>query len=158
MIKTTRKKLRIPRIPRTTIASLAGASPAILGLILMYPTKSWIGPHDTEWIKYLVQHQDDIIQTLIVSSIVVALFSTLLHNKTITFAAGLQPVIIQAAFILTDLGRHIALNISLAAITVLPLLILIMTLKKEIGQVDDPERMRRPIDSEKGNTNEQPNS
>ena len=152
MIQTIGKKLRVPRIPRITIAWLAGASPFILALILMCATMIWIRSHDAGWIKYLVQYQDDIIQSLIVSSIMVAVFSTLLRCKVATFAAGLQPVVIQAMFIFIDGSRHIIQNLPLTAIIVLPLLILLMSLRREISELDDEGRMRRPIDSEKRNT------
>ena len=139
MIQTIRKKLKVPEIWRTKIAVLAGVSPGILALIFMYArltdaTGTSAIFHDSGWIKYLVQHQDDIIQSLIVSSVMVAVFSTVLRNKVATFLAGFQPVLIQAMFILTDTSRDIALNFPLAAITVLPLLILLITLKGEIGQ------------------------
>ena len=158
MIQTIRKKLRVPGIPRTTIAVLAGISPFILALALMYAISASTRHYDTGWIRYLVQHKDDIIQSLIVSSVMVAVFSTVLRNRVATFAAGFQPVVIQAMFILTDVSRHITLKLPLAAITVLPLLILVMTLRREIDQVDDREKMRGPVDSEQGNTNTKPNS
>ena len=157
MIQAIKKKLRVPKVPRTAIAWLAGASPFILALIFMYARlmhstgTSAIFP-DSGWIKYLVQHQDAIIQSLIVSSVMVAVFLALLRNRVATLLAGFQPVVIQAMFILTDVGRHFALNLPLAAITVLPLLILLVTFRREIDQLYDQERVRNPIDYEKGNT------
>ena len=91
-------------------------------------------PHDMTWTKYLIQHQNDIFQTLIVSSVLVAVFSTLLRSKVVTFAATLQPALIQAMFILTNETRQIALHFSLFSIIVLPLLILTITLRREIDQ------------------------
>ena len=140
MTKTVRKNLKVPRILRHAIALLAGASPFIFALILVSATGNPTMPHGTGWIKYLVKHQDDIIQSLIVSSVMVAVFSTLLRCKVATFAAGFQPVVIQAMFILADSTRHITLNLSLAAITVLPLLILLMTLRRGIDQLDDQKK------------------
>ena len=137
MIQTVRRNLKAPRIPRHLIALLAGVSPLILALMLVFAVQNSTITHGTGWIKYLVQHQDDIIQSLIVSSVMVAVFSTVLRCKAATFAAGFQPVVIQAMFLLTDSTRHIALNIPLAAITVLPLLILLMTLRRESDQLDD---------------------
>ena len=134
MIQTIRKKLKVPEIWRTKIAVLAGVSPGIIALLFMFTTRTSAISHDSGWITYLVQHQGDIVQTLIVSSVMVAVFSTLLRYKLATFAAGFQPVLIQLMFILTDSGRHIALNLPLAAITVLPLLILLIALIREIGE------------------------
>ena len=141
MIQTSRKNLKFLRIPRHWIALLAGASPFILALLLVFATTVSTTLGDTGWIKDLVQHQDDIIQSLIVSSVMVAVFSTVLRCKVATFAAGFQPVVIQAMFILTDATRHIILNLPLAAITVLPLLIVLITLRREIVQPDDHEGM-----------------
>ena len=153
MIQTVKKNLEVPRILRHLIALLAGASPFILAfIILVFGTKNSAIPHDTGWIRDLIQHQDDIIQTLIVSSLMVALFSTLLRSKVVILVAGFQPVLIQTIFILTDVNRHIALNLPLAAITVLPLVIVFMSLRREIDQLDAEERLRRAIDSEKRNT------
>ena len=152
MIQTVKKNLEVPRILRHLIALLAGASPFILAFILVFGTKNSAIPHDTGWIRDLIQHQDDIIQTLIVSSLMVAVFSTLLRSKVVILVAGFQPVLIQTMFILTDVNRHIALNLPLAAITVLPLLIVFMSLRREIDQLDAEERLRRAIDSEKRNT------
>ena len=152
MIQTVKKNLEVPRILRHLIALLAGASPFILAFIFVFGTKNSAIPHDTGWIRDLIQHQDDIIQTLIVSSLMVAVFSTLLRSKVVILVAGFQPVLIQTMFILTDVNRHIALNLPLAAITVLPLLIVFMSLRREIDQLDAEERLRRAIDSEKRNT------
>ena len=87
----------------------------------------------------------------------VAVFSTLLVNKVATLVAGFQPGLIQAMFILTDLGRHITLNLSLAAITVLPLVVLLMMLIRDSGQVDDREKRKNPIGCDKETTTTQPN-
>ena len=152
MIQTTRDKLRAPRDSRYWVALLAGVAPFILALLLMSVTKTMIASRDAEWIKYLVCHQDDIIESLVVSSIMVAVFCTLLRNKVVIFVAGFQPVVIQAMFIVTDTSRHIALNFPLAAITVLPLLVLLMALGREIGQANDQDTVRSPMDSEKRDT------
>ena len=134
MTQTIRKKLKVPTISRNLIAVLAGASPFLLALIMMFYTRFSTISNDAGWVKYLVQHQDDIIQSLIVSSVMVAVFSTLLRNKTAAFAAGFQPVLIQATFILTDPSLRFPLNVPISAITVLPLLILLITLGRDIGQ------------------------
>ena len=144
MIQAIRKKLKVPRVPRRLIALLAGPSPFILALVFMYVTRYLPMRHDTGWIIYLTHHQDAIIQSLIVSSVLVAVFSTLLRNKVGTLLAGFQPVLIQAMFILTDATRHIALNLPLAAITILPLLILLMTLGRELGQQDVQDKEEKP--------------
>ena len=140
MIQTVKRNLKAPKIPRHSIALLAGASPLIFALLMLGLTvqNSTTLHGGAGWIRYLIQHQDDIIQSLIVSSVMVGVFSTVLRCKAATFAAGFQPVVIQSMFLLTDSTRHIALNIPLAAITVLPLLNLLLTLKKEIDQLDVP--------------------
>ena len=153
MIQTVKKNLKVLRIPRYLIALLAGASPFIVALILVFATTPSPISRGTGWFNYLVRHQDDIIQTLIVSSLMVAVFfSTLLRSKEVILVAGFQPVLIQTMFILTDVNRHIALNLPLSAITVLPLLIVFMSLRREIDPLDAEERLRRAIDSEKRNT------
>ncbi len=144
MTQVIKWKFKAPKVSRTAIARFAGTSPFILALLFMYARLTYatgtsvIFP-DTEWFKYLIQHQDDIIQTLIVSSVMVAVFCTLLRNKLATLLAGFQPVLIQAMFILTDTGQHLALNLPLAAITVLPLLVLLLTLGRDLGQQDDQD-------------------
>ncbi len=149
MIQTMRRKLKPPRVQRRSIALLAGASPLILALVFIYVTRFWPIHGDPAWIKFLVQNQEDIIQSLLISSLMVAVFCTLLRNRVATLLAGFQPAVIQAAFILMDTTRHIALNSPLAAVTVLPLLILLITLGKEIGQQDDQDREeKKPIDFE----------
>ena len=140
-----RKTLEISRIPRTKIAVLAGASPGILALMLMFATRGSTTYRHIGWIKYLIEHQDVIIQTLILSSVMAAVFSVLLRSKVATFAAGLQTLAIQIMFLLTDASRHIALNLSLAAIIILPLLILLMPLKKEDDQVDDQDKDEKTL-------------
>ena len=87
MIQAMRKKLRGTR---DTIAWLAGASPLILALILMHIVKVLSKYHNTEWIKYSVQHQDDITQALIISSIAVAVFSAALCNRMTTLRTNAQ--------------------------------------------------------------------
>ena len=139
MIQSIRKNLKVSISPRHLIAQFAGAAPFILALALMIATKSPTTTPTTAWIKYLVQHQDDIIQSLIVSSVMVAIFLALLRSKVATFTAGFQPVVIQAMFIITDSTRHIALSLPIVAITVLPLLILLITLRREIDQLYDRE-------------------
>ncbi len=150
MIQTIREKLRVPRIPRTTIACLVGAIPIIVALLLLSALTSTTYRH-TEWVKFLNEHQDAIIQSLIVSSVMVAIFSALLRYKLATFAAGLQPVLIPVMFLVSDESRHLTLNLPLAVIAVLPLVILVMVLRKELDQLDNQEKTRNPIDSEKGN-------
>ena len=157
MVQTIRKKLKIPEIWRIRIAVLAGASPFILALIFMYARLTYTTGtsaifQESGWTKYLFDHQGDIIQSLIVSSVMVAVFIALFRSKVVTLLAGFQPVVIQAMFILTDATRDIALRLPLAAIAILPLLVLFVTLRKEIDQLDDRERMGNPGDSEKGNT------
>lgn len=137
MIQTIKKKLKALKVPRNAVAWLAGASPFILAFIFMYARLTYTTGtpaifSDSGWTKYLVDHQGDIIQSLIVSSVMVAVFTTVLRNKAVTLLAGFQPVVIQAIFILTDATGDIALRLPLAAITVLPLLILLVTLRKEI--------------------------
>ena len=122
------------------IALLAGASPLILSFIFLLAKRISTTYPDKGWVEALVQHQDDIIQTLIVSSLMVAVFSTVLRFKVASVAAGFQPGLIQVMFILTDLNRSIILNIPLAAITVLPLLILLLTLRRDIDKPDDQEK------------------
>ena len=113
---------------------LAGVSPGALALLFMFATRTSAISQDVGWIGDLVQHQGDIIQTLIVSSVMVAVFTTVLRYKVVTFLAGFQPVLIQLMFILTETGRHIALNLPLAAIAVLPIFILLIALIGEIGE------------------------
>ena len=132
MIQTVKKNLKVPR---AMIVLLAGASPFIVALILVFATTPSPISRGTGWFNYLVQNQDDIIQSLIVSSVMVAVFSTLLRCKVATLVAGFQPAVIQAMFMLTDSTRHITLSLPLAAITVFPLLILLMTFGREIGQL-----------------------
>ena len=152
MIQTIRKKLRVFRIPKHRIALLAGSSPIILAFILMYVTEYTLIFHDTGWFKYLVQNQDEFVQSLIVSSIMIAVFSTLLRVRLVTFVAGFQPVIIQIMFILADVNQHIVLSLSIVAITILPLLILLTIFIKDIDQIDNQEGIEKPIDSEKQDT------
>ena len=156
MIQAIKENLKVPKVPRTAIAWLAGAFPFILASIFMYARLTYTTGtsaifQDSGWTQYLVGHQSDIIQSLIVSSVMIAVFLALLRNKVVTLLAGFQPVVIQAMFILTDATRDIALRLPLAAIAVLPLLILLMTLRREIDQLDDRERVGNPIDSGKGN-------
>lgn len=105
-----------------------------------YTTGTSVIFQDGEWFKYLIQHQDDIIKTLIVSSVMVAVFCTLLRNKLATFLAALQPGVIQAMFIFSDETRHLALDLPLAAIAVLPLLVLSLTLGRDVGEQDDQDK------------------
>ena len=144
MIQTTKKKLKALGITRGKIALLAGASPFILAFMLMSTTRSLAIFHDTGWINYLVQHQDDIIESLLISSVMVMIFSTLLHKKVAIFFAGFQTVAIQAMVLLTDPTQHIALNIPLVAITVLPILILLLMLGREIDQPDNQDKEGTP--------------
>lgn len=120
---------------RNTIALVAGAFPLIVALILMHFTEYTRTFRGTGWVDYLVQHQNEFVQALIMSSVMVAVFFALLGNKIAIFAAGLQPVIIQTMFILADVNQHIVLNLSIAAITVLPLSILSITLRRDIDQI-----------------------
>ena len=152
MIQTIRKKLGVFRIPKHRIALLAGSSPIILAFILIYVTEYTLIFHDTGWFKYLVQNQDEFVQSLIVSSIIVAVFSTLLRVRLAIFVAGFQPVIIQIMFILADVNQHIALSLSIAAITILPLLILLAIFIRDIDQIDNQEGIEKPIDPEKQDT------
>ena len=69
---------------------LGGASPLIIALMLMFAIRTSTVSHDTGWIKYLVQHQDDIIQSLLMSSLMVAVFSTLLRNKAGNFGGWIS--------------------------------------------------------------------
>lgn len=148
MIQAIKRKLKALKVPRTAIAGLAGTSPFILALIFVWARSSYTTGTSVifqagEWFKYLIQHQDAIIQTLIVSSVMVAVFCTLLRNKLATFLAAFQPGVIQAMFILTDRGQHLALNLPLAVITVLPLLVLLLTLGRDVGQQNDRDEAER---------------
>lgn len=152
MIQTIRKKLGVFSIPKHRIALLAGSSPITLAFILIYVTEYNLIFQDTGWVKYLAQNQDEVVQSLIVSAIMVAVFSTVLREKVATFVAGFQPVIIQIMFIVVDERQYIALNLLFVAITILPLFILITIFMKDIDQVDNQEGTERPIDSGKQNT------
>ena len=155
MIQTIRKKLGVFSIPRHMIALLAGSSPfmfAFMIFIFAYFTRNSPMPHDTGWVRFLVQHQDEFVQSLIVSSVMVAVFFALLRNKAAIFAAGAQTATIQIMFIVADARQHLALNLPIAAIIILPLLILLLAFSKDIDQVDTQEETERPTDSEKQDT------
>ena len=64
MIQIIRKKLRVPRIPRTTIAWLAGTSPVVLAFILTSTTRTWIGSHNAGWLKYLNSSQGEMCRRI----------------------------------------------------------------------------------------------
>ena len=106
------------------------------------------------WVNYLVQHQDTIFQSLIVSSLMIAVLSTLHRNKAITLVAGFHPLLIQIMFLIASGSQGITLNLPLAAIMVLPLLIFYAALKKDLTHMDDWERMRDLIESHKQNVRE----
>ena len=149
MIQTIRKKLSDHRL---RIAWLAGASPLILTFGLgYYITPSPIS-HDTALAHYLVQHQDDIFQSLIVSSVIVAVFCTMLRNTGVAFLAALQPAVIQVAYISTDSSQDIFRSILITAITVVPVLFLLITLRNEVGQASDQDKEEKIIDSEEQDT------
>ena len=125
---------------RPWIALLAAATPLIVAIVFMYAGMQSGIPHYTGWATHLVPYQDDVIQPLLVSSIMVAVFIALLRDMLLTFLAGLQPGIIQAMFIVTDTSRGFALNSVLAAMIILPLLILLIALNKKISQLYDQDK------------------
>lgn len=137
MIQAIRKKLSDYRL---RIAWLVGASPLILAFFLMSHIMTSSTSHNVVRVEYLFQHQEDIFQSLIVSSAMVAIFCTTLRNKVVIFVAGFQPAAIQAAFISTDSARNIFESIPITALIVLPLAILAFTLGREIGQADDQDK------------------
>ena len=154
MLQTIGKKFSDYKL---RIAWLAGASPLILTFGLMYyVTPSTTTPsttlHNTALAHYLVQHQDDIFQSLILSSVMVAVFCTVLRNKAITFLAALQPAVVQAAFISADSSRDIFESIPITAIIILPLLFLLMTLRMDVVQAYAQDKEEKTMDFEERGT------
>ena len=70
--------------PRYWIAALVGVSPFILAVMLLIFTENWNIPTEKGLLKNLADNQQDIIQSLIISSVIVAVFSTVLRRKTAT--------------------------------------------------------------------------
>ena len=149
MIQTIRKKLSDYRL---RIAWLAGASPLLLTFGLMYYITPSPTSHNTALAHYLVQHQDDIFQSLIVSSVMVAVFCTVLRDKRVTFLAALQPAAVQVAFISADSSRDIFESIPITAIIILPLLFLLITLHMDVVQAYDQHKEEQTMDSEERDT------
>ena len=140
MILAMRQKLKLAKTQKTMIAWPTGASPLIIAFILMGITiNSALESHNLGWVNYLVHNQKHIFQSLMVSSLLVAVFSTLLRNKIKTFMAAFQPVLIQVASIIAVANQDTALRLVLSAITILPLLILLVTLTNEIGPPNGPK-------------------
>ena len=128
MTQTPIKKLKTLRNP--TAMLVAGASPTILAIPLMFIIRYLTINHPcTEWINYLILHQDTIILSLTVSSVMVAALSTTLHCKTATILAGLQIGLIQFMFISTDPTLDLELRAGLTAIIALPIAILAFRVK-----------------------------
>ena len=152
MKQKIRNYLNYLRVPGYRIAIVAGIAPLIVAVAFMFAKETLVTSPDRGWTIFLVQHQDGIIQSLIVSSLLVTVFITLLHNAAVTLLAGFQTAIISAMFILTDGSPHILLNVGLAAIIILPLLILLITLNRDISQLYDQDKKRSPFDSERGDT------
>ena len=133
---------------KVCIAVLAGISPLIIAFILASYVMISLLTHKMERVEYLLQHQDVIVESLIVSSVFVAVLCTVLRNKTVTFLAACQPVVVQATFLLTDLSLGYTLKISLAAMIVLPVLILLKTLISETDQANDQDKEEETIDTD----------
>ena len=122
MIQNIKKKLKLTKTQRAITAYLAGASPIITTSILISTTNNIeLKSHNPEWLVYLVQNQKHIFQSLVISFLLVAVFSTLLGNKFITLIAASQPVLIQVASITRPINEDTPLQLVLTAIMIFPL-------------------------------------
>ena len=131
---------RNPKVPdnlRWGLALLAGLSPLMFALVVVAATGDLSETDRMGWTKYLVEHLDDLVQSLILSSVMVAVFIALLRCAVATLLTALQPLIIQALFIFTDPSRGVVADIPLLAITLLPLVVLLVTLTPLLRQIYD---------------------
>ena len=138
MLRTIKQgALRVLASPRYWLAALVGASPFVLAVMLLLLTETSNIPTDKGLLKGLADNQQNIIQSLIMSSVMVAIFSTVLSWKAVTLAAGFQPALIQAVFMVVKGSELMVLNLTLAVIITLPLAILLLTLWREVSQRND---------------------
>ena len=131
---------RNPKVPdnlRWGLALLAGLSPLMFALVVVAATGDLSETDRMGWTKYLVEHWEDLVQSLIPSSVMVAVFIALIRCAVATLLTALQPLIIQALFIFTDPSRGVAADIPLLAITLLPLVVLLITLTPLLRQIYD---------------------
>ena len=116
---------------RHLIALAAGVSPLILAVLLSWATMQ--APtllQGTELQAYLIQHRETISDHIIVSSLMVAVFCTILRSKIVTFIAGFQSAVTVAALAMPSLDAGMCLRFALVAIIVIPLLVLSLTLRR----------------------------
>lgn len=116
---------------RINLALVSGAFPLLPGFLLMFVI---VGSEyrNAGWDDYLIQHRVDIYQSLIVSSLMIAVLSTLLGNKLAILAAGLQPGLIQLMLLFTNGLRSVEQNLLPGVIVVFPMLILFIALKGDL--------------------------
>lgn len=128
IIDSIKAKVKSQRI---NLALVSGAFPLLPGFLLMFVI---VGSEyrNAGWDDYLIQHRVDIYQSLIVSSLMIAVLSTLLGNKLAILAAGLQPGLIQLMLLFTNGLRSVEQNLLPGVIVMFPMLILFIALKGDM--------------------------
>ncbi len=123
---------------RHRIAVAVGLSPLILALLVSLATiQGSTLTHGTELQAYLIQHREHISQSLIVSSLLVAVFCSTLRSRIVALLGGSQAALTLAALVLPHHNMGPVEILPYIAITVLPVAVLLALLRKDIETESD---------------------
>ena len=137
MSQITPRTVSVPTWVRWAIALPAAFSPLVITCVFVFATTGATETDGAEWVSYLLKNWDDLVQSLIVSSVMVAVFTALLACKPLALAAAFQPPVIHVGFIISDPSLGWLAGLPMLLITVLPLAILLAVFIPNLRELYD---------------------